>query len=153
VSQKRSQEIESIHASLVRGGRFNPPLAFGALHLGESEKSCLDEVKSHAGGDLDILRPLVIGVFHLHLSKVLDLTDSKVLAVLVNALKIKLTDLMRPGHHALSQRIGRVARELGYEGVLFHSAARPGNKNLAVFVDLLEKKSSVKKASVRRVTI
>ena len=151
ISQKRSQAIESVSASLMRGGRFNPPLAFGALYLGESEETCLDEVMFHAGGNFNLLKPLVTGKFHLHLGKVLDLTNPKVKALFVKALKIKEDDLKQPGTHTLTRVIGKVARKLGFEGVLFHSAASPGNKNLAVFIDSLGKGSRVKKISVRPV--
>jgi hypothetical protein len=41
------------------------------------------------------------------------------------------------GREALSQAVGRLAREAGLQGILYPSAARPAGRNLFLFPDLL----------------
>lgn len=68
------------------------------------------------------------------LTKVLDLTDPDVrLAIGVTEpdLKVEWEDVKRAGDEAITQSIGRLAREAGFEAIIVPSARHSGN-NLVI---------------------
>jgi RES domain-containing protein len=71
------------------------------------------------------------------LQRILDLGDRRVRRLLGASLK-QLTDepwraVQHGGQEALTQAIGRLAREAGFHGLLAPSAARPKAMNLVLF--------------------
>lgn len=119
------------------GGRYNPPYQFGALYCGLSEEICWLEIEKRHEGPLKRTSFKLIPI-HLHLKKVLDLTDSRVRT----QLNIKLESLIHPTDYSVTLKIARAAREAGFEGILAPSSAGSGSI-LAIFLDRLLPQSKV----------
>jgi RES domain-containing protein len=151
--ETHKEEISEPGATLVFGGRFNSPGLFRTLYLGASEQGCFDEMRVRVGGDLRRVKPLVLGVFHVRLGKILDLTDSDIVKVVLKGQVADQKALTVPGDYKITHRLGAVAYKRGFEGILFYSPVNLKNKNLAVFLDRLSPNSFVKKLSTRKVNI
>jgi len=113
------------------------PYQFGAVYCAQKEETCWAEIEKKFEGLVKRTRFSVVPI-RVHLNKVLDLTDSRVLA----KLKITLQDLTDPNDHALTRQIALSAREAGFEGIIAPSSAGPGTI-LAIFSDRLDSKSKV----------
>jgi len=76
----------------------------------------------------------------------LDLTDPVVRprpGVTLDQFKLPWRPVQHAGQEAVTQAIGRLARERGLQGLLAPSAARPRAKNLVLFRDLVEPREMV----------
>jgi RES domain-containing protein len=113
------------------GGRYNPRWEFEALYCSWSRELCLKEQAAHSGSAPSRVVPL-----DARLDRVLDLTDP----FLRTSLLLRETDLTGEDEE-LTQRIGRVARDAGFEGLLV--PAVHGGRNLVVFLDRLSSRSYV----------
>ena len=128
--------------SLMGGGRYNRVDTFGALYLSCDPHTCLEEcirtMENTSYQIADLLPRTTVGIA-VRLDRVLNLTDDGIL----NRLNITQADLLRPGwravqrsgREAFTQRLGRLAREAGFQALLVPSAAQRGGKNLIVFTD------------------
>lgn len=124
------------------GGRYNYKGEFDALYLSRDPHTCIEEsvrATVTAGFDLATRFPRGIAAFKVHLKKVLDLTDPKVR----RSLGVSKTVLIRidewkkyqyRNKRALTQKIGKYALEIGFEGLLVPSAVCDG-VNLVVLPD------------------
>ena len=130
--------------SLSYGGRYNPPYQFGALYCGLSEEICWLEIEKRHEGPLKRSRFKLIPI-RLHLQKVLDLTDSRIRT----ELNIKFKSLIHPTDYSVTQKIARLAREAGFEGILAPSSSESGSI-LAIFMDRLLPQSKVRVRRSRR---
>jgi RES domain-containing protein len=98
------------------------------------------------GFSLSSAMPRVFAALKVKLSRVLDLR----LGAARSTLKVSEARLsgeawwkmQQRGQEALTQALGRLAREAGLEGLLVPSAARPGGSNLIVFPANLDPPSS-----------
>ena len=135
------KEILETKYSIV-GGRYNPP-GIAILYLSCDEYTCLAE-RTYARKQATIPEskffPLTIFAIKVRLTKILDLTDGDVCLAL-GVLESDLTDednntnwfaIQDSGKEALTQSIGRLAKEVGFEGLLVPSARFDG-KNLNLF--------------------
>lgn len=123
-----------------RGGRYNFKGMFDALYLSCDPTTCLEEstrCSQTFGIDLAKRFPRAIKAFQVDLSKVLDLTNypvrrrtgiSRTTLIMTNWEEIQ----EKYNKQAITQKIGRLARDLGFEGLLVPSAVCKG-KNLVVF--------------------
>lgn len=134
----------SLEGSVAYGGRYNPPYRFGALYCGLSEEICWSEIQKTLEGSVNRRRFAVVSI-SVHLHKILDLTDEKVL----RQLKIESKFLIHPIDYNLTRRIAAAAREAGFEGILAPSARGPG-RILAIFSDGLDRKSRISIVKKRR---
>ena len=143
--------------SILMGGRYNPKGAFEILYLAENATTALLEVQfaASSGGrfQAEPKDPYVIFSVTFELQRLVDLHDSKNLA----DLGLTSADLRKPwrlkqmrSERVLTQEIGRVLLELGYEGFKYPSAT-DGTANLAVFPDNLKPGSYLEIAWDRRV--
>jgi RES domain-containing protein len=135
----------STQGSVIAGGRFNFKNTFGVLYLSLDPHTCLDE-KTHAAAQISLdavakLLPVTTISIEVKISRVLDLTDSHLRKTLGISKKI-LTDtdwehiqevLQR---EAITQSIGRFARDANFEAILVPSGVSRG-KNLDIFPDRL----------------
>ncbi|MGH9833128.1 MAG: RES family NAD+ phosphorylase [Blastocatellia bacterium] len=135
----KSGEALSTEGSRIHGGRYNSRDEFGVLYLSCDEPTCLAEINYYLnkyGIDPASLSPeakTMVDV-SVKLTKVLDLTDPDVrLAIGVTEpdLKVEWEDVKRAGDEAITQSIGRLAREAGFEAIIVPSARHSGN-NLVI---------------------
>lgn len=136
IRQELRDRILSPEGSVLHGGRYNPKGVFGALYCGDTEEVCRAEV-AKAAAHLP-LAAFVVGTIQVQLQKVLDLTDDQVLMTL----GLTRADLTKAGDWRLTQHLGALAREAGFEALLVPSAAGPGT-NLVIFSDRLLPGSSI----------
>jgi RES domain-containing protein len=130
--------------SLLTGGRWTPPGAFRAVYASRDEVTALDEARQQnlrLGVPTWMALPLVVTALELDLEPVLDLTDGRVRRALrvsgARMLSEPWWTLQDRGEEALTQAIGRLARDQGFVGLLAPSAARREGTNAVVFPDRL----------------
>lgn len=127
------------------GGRWNPPDSFPTLYCGLDLATVDREfARSLRRAGLPLKRPRArrLARITVRLSRVLDLTDDRVLASLdLNPSELLGDDL------ATSQQLGAAAHHLGYEAVLAPSATGSGAV-LALFLDTRAADSIVEVESV-----
>lgn len=134
--------VDSMRTSQTRqlGGRYNPQWEFEALYCCGSRELCPKEA---SGGDSG---PLRVTPLEVRLERVLDLTDP----LLRTSLLLREADLTGDDEE-LTQRIGRAARDAGFEGLLVPSVQ--GGRDLVVFLDRLGNRSYVIDALDERVRL
>jgi RES domain-containing protein len=136
-------EVSSARGSRIVGGRYNFKGTYEVLYLSCDPAHCLEEtLKSHRSTKSSVATalPRTVVAFRVSLSRVLDLTDTRQRrrlgisnSVLVGTDWVRYQDVDQ--REAPTQRIGRLAREAGFEAILVPSAAVPGGKNLNIFPD------------------
>jgi RES domain-containing protein len=96
---------------------------------------------------VDARLPLTLVAIDVSLQKLIDMTDDSVLHELdltrQRLLRCRWRENMDKGHEALTQAIGRIAFEAGLEALFVPSAQVRKGKNLVVFLDNLQKASSL----------
>jgi filamentous hemagglutinin len=137
------------------GARWNPPRSFAAVYASLDPHTALDEVLAHFrhyGIPIESAMPRVTISVRVQLGRVLDLTDGPTRSVLRVSARRMLDEPWREeqaaGREALTQAIGRLAHELGWEGLLVPSAARRGGANLILFPDNLGRGSTLEIVNV-----
>lgn len=133
----------SLEGSLKFGGRYNTPYQFGAIYCAQKEETCWAEIEKKFGGPVKRTQFSVVPM-RVHLKKVLDLTDSRILS----KLKITLQDLTNPNDYTLTRQIALSAREAGFEGIIAPSSVGPGTI-LAILSDRLASQSKLSIAKRR----
>lgn len=126
--------------SLKQGGRWNPPGEFGAVYTSLNESTARAELRRSAqrrGVEPSDLAPRELVLLRVNLTRVLDLTDPRILS----KLGLKPEDLLQ-NDWARTQEIARAAWGAGFEGVFVPSAAGSGD-NLAIFPDRLVTTSEI----------
>jgi RES domain-containing protein len=118
----------SMRGSFLHGSRYNIRGYFGALYTSLSVETARREMARYftvtpQGG-------FVEASIRLRLNRVVDLTDTSV----QRKAGIEWGQLIGT-RYAITQEIGLRAWENGIEGLLAPSAARPAERNLAVFLD------------------
>jgi len=136
--------------SKTAGGRWNPPKGFPTVYSSLDPHTALDEVLAHFryyGFPIESAMPRVTVSVRVHLVTVLDLTDGKTRSALRVSERRILDEPWREeqkaGREALTQALGRIGDELGWEGFLVPSAARRGGVNLIIFTANLSRRSSL----------
>lgn len=140
-----SQLEQAAFGSFIRGGRFNERGQFHMLYLSLDRETCLAELDKYAErGNITLKdnppHPVTVAPWRVKLSCVLDLTDASVRKQLrIDEQILSRTDWETLQNHyeiiAATQRIGKIAKEFGFAALLTPSVARPGGKNLNVFID------------------
>ncbi len=144
--------ILSTDGSLLAGGRYNFRGTYPVLYLACDIHTCVEETtKSFAQSGSAVSQALprtIVGV-EVSLSDVLDLTDPAVRRRLdITRVSLTHTDWVTSqdvyGLEALTQKVGRLARDAGFEAILAPSAALPRTgKNLAILPDQLLSSSRI----------
>lgn len=138
------KDILTGKGSQFAGGRWNPLGSFPTVYLSLDHKTAFAETfahTSHFGFEPHDVLPRTFISATLKLHRILDLTDLSVRKKL-NISQAKMLTLawrqkQDAGEEALTQAIGRIAREVGFEGLLVPSAAHKGGKNIIYFADSL----------------
>lgn len=145
VQEKDKREIYELWPSQVYGWRFNPKGGFGALYLCDSLAVGLKEKFKHCPN-----RKAFVGIRHvvgevkIKIEKCLDLTDEDVIRRLGIDREMLISD-----DYSFTVELAAVARELGFEGIVYESAPCPGHKNMALFADKLHQGSKCTSIGVK----
>jgi RES domain-containing protein len=130
--------------SQMTGGRWTPLGAFRAVYASLEEVTALDEARQQnlrLGVPPWMALPLVLTAIEVDLEPVLDLTDGQVR----RALRVSRTRMLEEpwwvlqerGQEALTQALGRLAREHGFAALLAPSKAQPRGTNVVIYPDRL----------------
>ncbi len=137
------------------GARWNPPRGFPTVYASLDPHTALDEVLAHFrhyGLPIESAMPRVTVSVRVRLARLLDLTDGPTRSVLRVSERRLLDEPWREeqaaGREALTQALGRLARELGWEGLLVPSAARRDGVILILFPDNLARGSEIEIVNV-----
>lgn len=132
------------------GARWNPPRSFPTVYASLDPHTALDEVLAHFrhyGLPIASAMPRVMVSVRVRLARVLDLSDGTARSTLRVSARRMLDEPWREqqadGREALTQAIGRLARELDWEGLLVPSAARRDGVNLILCPDNLARGSAL----------
>jgi RES domain-containing protein len=119
------------------GARWNPPGSFAAVYTSLTPETALAEYLAqyrHFGFPDSSAMPYVMVGLQVVLKNALDLTDAEVRRT-VGVSLARMTNLgwRKAGkHESLTQAIGRLCFEAGFEAILVPSAVAPGEANLVV---------------------
>ena len=126
--------------SKTAGARWNPPNSFPTVYSSLDPHTALDEVLAHFryyGFPIESAMPRIMVSVRVRVARVLDLTDGKTRAALRVSKRRILDEPWREeqkaGREALTQALGRIGHEFGWEALLVPSAARRGGLNLIIF--------------------
>lgn len=131
-------QLLSTEWSKKKGGRYNPERV-PMLYLSCDPHTCLEEaiyVLEKLGVPVSKIFPRVMYAIRVRVSKILDLTDSNVRKALdITESELKTDDdwfsIQKSGGEAVTQTIGRLAYEAGFEALRVPSARFAGeNLNL-----------------------
>ena len=141
--------------SKVAGARWNPPRSFPTVYASLDPHTALDEVLAHFrhyGIPVVSAMPRVIVAVRVELSRALDLTIGATRSALRVSARRMLRESWREeqagGREALTQAVGRLAHELGWEALVVPSAARRGGVNLIIFPDNLVRGDALRVVNV-----
>lgn len=128
--------------SQLTGGRWTPPGVYRAVYASLDEATALDEARQQnlrQGVPLWMALPLVVTALEVDLEPVLDLTDGRVRRSLQVSRSRMLDEpwwlLQDQGREALTQALGRLARDHGIAALLVPSAARSRGANVVIHPD------------------
>jgi RES domain-containing protein len=128
--------------SQLTGGRWTPPGAFRAVYASRDEVTALDEARQQnlrLGVPPWMALPLVLTAIEVDLEPVLDLTAGRVRRALRVSRARMLGEpwwlLQDQGLEALTQALGRLARDHGFAALLAPSAARARGTNVVIYPD------------------
>lgn len=116
------------------GGRFNPPGSFPVLYVCSTRACSVSELRRQsARQNIEVrhMLPRELWAISISLRRVLDLTARESLRVL----RLTVDDLVR-NDHGLTQSLGKLAHDLGYQAIRSRSATGTGDV-FAVMVDNL----------------
>jgi RES domain-containing protein len=130
--------------SQLTGGRWTPPGAFPAVYASREEVTALDEARQQnlrLGVPPWMALPLVLTAIEVDLEPVLDLTNGLVRRALRVSRARMLGEpwwvIQDRGREALTQALGRLARDHGLVALLAPSAAQPRGTNVVIYPDRL----------------
>jgi len=136
--------------SKTAGARWNPPRSFPTVYASLDPHTALEEVLAHFRYykiPIESAMPRVTVSVRVRLGRVLDLTDGKTRSALRVSERRMLTEPWREeqkaGREALTQALGRLGHEFGWEGLIVPSAVRRGGVNLIIFPANLSRRSSL----------
>jgi RES domain-containing protein len=142
--------------SKTAGARWNPPKSFPTVYSSLDPHTALAEVLAHFeyyAFPIESAMPRVTVSVRVRLARVLDLTDGKTRSALRVSERRILNEPWREaqqaGREALTQALGRVRHELGWEAFLVRSAATKRGLNLIVFPTNLSRRSSLEIINMR----
>lgn len=131
------------YGSHSRGGRWNP-IGVATVYSTLTPQTAMAESLAHNryyGEPIEDSMPRTFVAIRMRLQKVLDLRDAKARRRLqVSMAKLLVVDWrqeMHAGREPITQRVGRAAHSLGWEGLIVPSAADPTGHNLLCFPDRL----------------
>ena len=139
-----AHEIVSGEGARVHGARWNPIGSFRTVYLSGTPETALEEYLARARRmqwpDHRSL-PMVMAGVEVNVRRVLDLRAPGAAAVIEPLLKIERAHWRstQSRREAMSQAIGRAARDAGLQGLLAPSQQVKGGLNLVLFPDKLSR--------------
>jgi RES domain-containing protein len=128
----------------IAGARWNPPNGMATVYSRLSIQTATEEALAHHryfGFPIETALPKVIVSIRVSFQRILDLTDGRKRKLLgVSRERLLDEDWRRKnagGMEGLTQAIGRLAWEGGWEGLLAPSSADRKGKNLVIFQENL----------------
>ncbi len=128
----------------IAGARWNPPNGMATVYSSLSIQTATEEALAHHryfGFPIETALPKVIVSIRVSFQRILDLTDGRKRKLLgVSRERLLDEDWRRKnagGMEGLTQAIGRLAWERGWEGLLAPSSADRKGKNLVIFPENL----------------
>jgi RES domain-containing protein len=128
----------------LTGGRWNPLGAFRALYTSLDETTALEEAKQQnlrQGVPPWMALPLVVTAIEVNVHPVLDLRDGGVRRILRIPRERLVTEpwwsIQDEHNEAITQAIGRVARDQRFVALLVPAAVHASAANLVIFPDRL----------------
>jgi RES domain-containing protein len=137
-----AHEIISGEGARKHGARWNPIGSFCTVYLSDTPETALQEYLARARRmkwpDHKSL-PMVMAGVEVSVRRVLDLSVPEVAAVIEPLLKAERLHWrsIQSRREAMSQAIGRAARESGFQGLIAASQQVKGGLNLVLFPDKL----------------
>jgi len=124
------------------GGRFNRAGRYGALYASMDRKTAEAEVEYRLGMPASSLKDFRATAIAVKLGAILDLTDPNV----QKEMGIDSSEITsdKPADKEKLLKIADDARSQDYEAILAYSARDPLGKNLIIFLDKLNKSSSIR---------
>jgi RES domain-containing protein len=142
VRRANPEDLISGIGSQRTGGRWTPPGAFRAVYASRDEATALNEARQQnlrQGVPTWMALPLVLTAIEVDLEPVLDLTDGRLRQALRVSRDRMLGEpwwlLQERGQEALTQALGRLARDHGFAALLTPSAAEPRGSNVVIYPD------------------
>jgi len=138
------QDLVTGEGSRKAGGSWNPKGGFATLYLSVNPETALHEVLAHHRNQLlpDVeATPVTLAGFRVDVRRLLDMTDRRIrrlLGVTGKEIREPWHPHQHAGQEAITQAIGRLAYEKGFQGLLVPSAALVQGRNLARFPDRLD---------------
>jgi RES domain-containing protein len=113
------------------GGRFNLPGLFPVVYASTDDETAAAEVRHYARlHGWERLLPRVLAGVEVRFTRLLDLRENspcpRLLGLTGPVLKAEWEPIMASKREALTQIVGRLAHEAGFEGLLAPSARSPG---------------------------
>lgn len=128
--------------SQLTGGRWTPLGAYRAVYASRDEATALNEARQQnlrQGVPSWMALPLVLTAIEVDLEPVLDLTDGRLRRALRVSRDRMLGEpwwiLQEQGREALTQALGRIARDHGFVALLAPSATGPRGSNVVIYPD------------------
>ena len=143
-----AHEIISGEGARKHGARWNPVGSFRTVYLSDSPETALQEYLARARRmkwpDHKSL-PMVMAGVEVSVRRILDLRAPAVAAVLAPLLKAERPHwrAIQSRREAVSQAIGRAAREAGLQGLVANSQQVKGGHNLILFPDTFGRSDKV----------
>ena len=144
VRRANPEDLVAGMGSLLTGGRWTPPGAFRAVYASLDEATALDEARQQnvrQSVPTWMALPLVVTAIEVELSSVLELTDGRVRRALRVSRQRMVAEpwwtMQDQGHEALTQAIGRLARDHGFVALLVPSTLESAAANMVIFPDRL----------------
>ena len=135
-----AHEIISGEGARVHGARWNPIGSFRTVYLSDTPETALEEYLARARRmkwpDYRSL-PMVMAGVEVNVRRILDLRVPEVAEVIEPLLKAERQHWrsIQSRREAVSQAIGRAAKESGLQGLLAPSQQVKGGLNLVLFPD------------------
>ena len=136
--------------SRITGARWNPPRGFPTVYASLDPHTALDEVLAHFRHfsiPIESAMPRVMVSIRVRLTHVLDLTKGQTRSILRVSWRRMVNEPWREeqgaGREAVTQALGRLACELGWEALIVPSAARKEGVNLILYPDKLNHDSTI----------
>jgi filamentous hemagglutinin len=141
--------VLSPEGSRISGGRYNK-LGEGVIYLACDTYTCLEETTRASRNDAFTVAqkklPRTMVGIEVKLSNVLYLTDRRILRTIgITKTILTTTDWdteQKNGRVAITQKIGWLAKENGFEAILVPSAAKRNGKNLVIFPENIQASST-----------
>jgi RES domain-containing protein len=131
------------------GGRYNPLGSFPAVYLSIEPETAFAESFAHIryyGFELQVALPRTFVAVQLKLQRLLDLTNNVMLKRLKLSRRMLLLHDWRKaqdsGQEAVTQTLGKLAHDIGFEGMVVPSSAAKDGKNIIYFPNALHAGSS-----------